>query len=147
MDSENAKKILKCMASQRHAVIASNCLDRAPESATVGFAEKPNLELVFGTWTSTRKYQNIEHDNRVSFVIGFESGVLVQYEGTAHQIEHTEADVELYLIKKPSARKHMNDADQVWFRVKPTWIRYSDFGQEPHEIFEVNQFNDKGTLS
>jgi pyridoxine/pyridoxamine 5'-phosphate oxidase len=58
----------------------------APQSALVGIAITPELEIIFDTVEKSRKFANIARDPRVAFLIGWQGEVTVQYEGVARQI-------------------------------------------------------------
>ncbi len=44
------------------------------ESAVVAIAETEDLELIFGTFFTTRKYANLKLNPHVSVVIGWDDG-------------------------------------------------------------------------
>jgi pyridoxine/pyridoxamine 5'-phosphate oxidase len=50
----------------------------APQSALVGIAVTPELEIVFDTVAKSRKFANIARDPRVAFVLGWQAEVTVQ---------------------------------------------------------------------
>ena len=62
----------------------------APQSALVGIAITPELEIIFDTVEKSRKFANIARDPRVAFLIGWQGEVTVQYEGVARQISSPE---------------------------------------------------------
>ena len=64
--------------------------DGAPQSALVGIAATPELEIVFDTVEKSRKFGNLAPDPRVAFAIGWQGEITVQYEGVARQISSTE---------------------------------------------------------
>ncbi len=67
----------------KFAVVSTISVNRMPQSACVGIAVTPDLKLLFDTTTDSRKYENLKHTSRVSFVIGWEKAITVQYEGMA----------------------------------------------------------------
>ena len=71
-------------------VLSSIGPDGGPQSALVGIAVTPELEIVFDTVAASRKFANIGHDTRVAFVMGWQGEITVQYEGIARQISSTE---------------------------------------------------------
>jgi hypothetical protein len=56
-----------------------------PRSALVGIAVTPELEIIFDTVSSSRKYGDLLANPAASFVIGWEGEATVQYEGAAFQ--------------------------------------------------------------
>jgi len=64
--------------------------DGSPQSALVGAAVTPDLEIVFDTVEKSRKFGNIGRDPRVAFVIGWQGEITVQYEGVVRRISSTE---------------------------------------------------------
>lgn len=138
MTAEQQQKIDELLKSENNAVVATNSEQESPQSATVSFYANDANELIFGTWKWTRKYKNLQINPAISFVIGFESGKNVQYEGRATQINADDLDIQAYLKKKPSAIKKLDDSEWVWYKVTPNWLRYTDFTTEPIEKFEIN---------
>jgi uncharacterized protein YhbP (UPF0306 family) len=112
----------------------------APESAVLEFAETDQLEILFDTFTSSRKYVNIQKNPNVSFVIGWDQDLTVQYEGTAVELdgEELEAAKNIYFKKIPAAVKWANREGIVYFKVKPRWVRLTDLNQYPWDIKEIS---------
>lgn len=135
--------ILRFLNKNKHAVISTCGTNGQPESALIGFGETESFELIFGTSHTSRKYQNLQNNNKVAFVIGWEEDFLtVQYEGVATQIfgEELEKYVSIYHKKVPGATQYRNHPNQTYFKVTPTWIRYSDLSDDNHEIIEEFTF-------
>jgi len=57
--------------------------DGHPQSALVGIAVTQELEIVFDTLNSSRKYRNLIQHPSCSLVIGWDGEQTVQYEGIA----------------------------------------------------------------
>lgn len=138
----NEQIVYDFLQKNEHAVIAtSNLHTYQPESALIGFGQTKNLEIVFGTFNTSRKYSNLLENKKVSFVIGWENDFInVQYEGEATEIsgEEKETLVKMYHQKVPSAAHYDNYPQQRYFKVIPTWIRYSDLSGEKENIIELN---------
>ena len=80
------------LESQHFAVISTTGED-TPESALVGFGEREDFGLIVGTYTTTRKYENISKNPNVSLVIGFgPEKITIQYEGTAEIMPNEEKE-------------------------------------------------------
>ena len=139
-DQHKLKKAFDFIASHKLAVLSTVTQDSKPESAAIGFAQLEDNSIVFGTFSSARKYENLKHNSLVSMVIGWDYGKTVQLEGVAEEIsEPKEIDkaITSFLAKIPSAAKFLDRADERLFRVSPKWIRYSDLSVDPWEIFEI----------
>jgi general stress protein 26 len=121
------------------AVQASVSADGAPQAAVVGFAVSDSLEIVFDTVATTRKHQNLRADPRVALVIGWDDGITAQIEGLADFPTGDELDRirECYFVPYPDGRDRLKWPGITHVRVRPTWVRYSDFTREPPQIVEL----------
>ncbi len=110
----------------------------APQSALVGIAVTENLEIIFDTVKSSRKYSNLIARPACSLVIGWTGEQTVQYEGVADELNGSELHhyQGVYFQVWPECRSHVSWPGIVYFLVRPRWIRYSDFDQHPPEIRE-----------
>lgn len=134
------KEVLNFIKSNKLAVISTS-VDGKPEAALIGFGETDEFELIFGTYSSSRKYKNLKENKNVAFVIGWmENSITVQYEGIATEIfdEELEMYVERYHQKVPHAVTYKSHPEQTYFKVQPTWIRYSDLSSDEEKVFEFN---------
>ncbi len=127
------------MAQCRLGVLGSICDEFSPQAALVGIAVTPRLEVIFDTLRSSRKYPNLVARPACSFVIGWAGEQTVQYEGEAKELESPELQryQEIYFSVWPECRAHLNWPGIVYFVVRPRWIRYSDFDQNPPLIREL----------
>ena len=137
-------ELLAFMRRHRLAVQASVSASGA-QAAVVGIAVTDRLEIVFDTLASTRKMQNLRTNPRIALVIG---GMLdgdertVQYEGMADEpsgdeLEYAKA---AYYAVYPDGPDRLSWPGLTYVRVRPTWIRYSDFGANPPAIVEFTDF-------
>ena len=113
----------------------------APQSALVGIAITPELEIIFDLVEKSRKFANIAHiarDPRVAFLTGWQGEVTVQYEGVARQISSTELGPyhEIYFRKLTDAPSRLKWEGITHYVVTRMSIRYSDYDQTPPEIVE-----------
>ncbi|MBI3511524.1 MAG: pyridoxamine 5'-phosphate oxidase family protein [Bacteroidetes bacterium] len=118
------------ISKHRHAVLATVTKNKIPEAALVGFAVNRDLEIIFDTVTTSRKYKNLIADPSIAFVIGWENEQTVQYEGRAEVLKGPDEKelLEIYFEKFPDGRERKETwKDLVHFRVSPVWIRFSDF--------------------
>lgn len=137
---EQKTKVLNFIKTQMLGVIATiDSVRGKPESALVGISEMDDLRLIFGTFNDTRKYQNLQKNKFVSFVIG-QNTTTVQYEGMAQELSLLESEQyrKIHLTKNPRAKKFILDPRERFFVVTPIWIRYTDVTQNPEEIFVLS---------
>jgi Pyridoxamine 5'-phosphate oxidase len=125
----NREEIYEFIRVRKLAVISSIGAGGEPQSALVGIAVSPDLEIVFDTVRSSRKYSNLKADPRIAVVVGWEGDQTVQYEGTA--IEPVGEDLarakEIYFTAWPSGIERQQWPGIAWFLIRPKWLRYSDF--------------------
>jgi hypothetical protein len=84
---------------------------------------------VFDTLSSTRKCQNLRRDPRIALVVGWDDDRTAQYEGIADEPEGAELTrvKEIYFSVFPDGREREHWPGITYFRVRPVWLRYSDF--------------------
>ncbi len=121
--------VYQFIAARKFGVISCIGPGGEPQSALVGIAVSPELEIVFDTVKTSRKYPNLKADPRIAVVTGWEGEQTVQYEGLAVEPE----DVELlrakaiYFAAWPNGVERQRWPSIAYFLVRPTWVRYSDF--------------------
>jgi hypothetical protein len=136
--------LLKFLNSQRFGVQASVSAASSPQAAVVGLAFTDQFEAIFDTLDPTRKAINLKQNPKIALVIG---GLVpgdertVQYEGVADlptglELERLRA---IYYERFPDGPQRLSWPGLVYVRVRPTWIRYSDFNQDPPLIVEFDQ--------
>lgn len=109
----------------------------APQAAVVGVAVSDDLELVFDTDVGSRKWQNLRRDPRVALVFWHDART-IQVEGTADEPEGAERDriQAAYLATFPDGRERASRVS--YFRVRPSWLRDSDFSVVPPRVEEID---------
>jgi len=135
----NRADLLTFLRSHALAVQASVSTSGAPQAAVVGFAVTDDFELLFDALETTRKIPNLRKNPKVAFVIG---GLAegdertVQYEGVADEPHGAPLErlKEIYFARFPDGRDRLTWPGLVYVRVRPRWIRYSDFNRRPPEI-------------
>jgi hypothetical protein len=132
MDKMRAE-LFDFLRGHRLAVQASLGPSGAPQAAVVGIAVSDRLEIVFDTVTASRKYQNLSRDPRVALVIGWDEEKTAQLEGEVDFPTDSELDRvrEIYFAAHPDGRDRLSWPGIVHVRLRPTWIRLSDFNQDP----------------
>jgi pyridoxine/pyridoxamine 5'-phosphate oxidase len=122
----------------RLAVLATTSGDHQPEAAVVGIAITPELEVVFDTVRSSRKYRNLIAQPKVALVIGWKNETTIQFEGDAVELgPEGEVYREAYYAVFPEGRERTASWEGLThFVIRPRWIRYSNFN-EPVRIEEL----------
>lgn len=138
-----ASDLLRFLRTQHLAVQASCAPEGGAQAALVGIAVTDAFEIVFDTLETTRKARNLRAAPRTAFVLG---GWLagdertVQFEGIAD--EPTGADLERikesYYAAWPDGRTRAAWPGLTYFRVRPTWIRFSDFNSRAPQVLEFS---------
>lgn len=131
--------ILKFLKQNHLCVISTVNRIGHPQSAVMEYAETNNMELLISTFRKYRKYPNLVERKFVAAVIGWDEGVTVQYEGEAHELRDEELKKmkSVYLTKLPEAKKWEGMEGISYFRVKPTWIRYTNMKAHPWQVIEI----------
>ena len=136
-------ELLRFMRTQHLAVQASCAPDGGTQAALVGIAVTDAFEIVFDTLEMTRKARNLRAQPRTAFVLGgWIAGDerTVQFEGIAD--EPAGADLERvkesYYATWPDGRTRAAWPGLTYFRVRPAWIRFSDFNSGPPQVIEFS---------
>lgn len=133
--------LLQFLRTQRLAVQASVTPAGNPQSAVIAIAVSDRFEVIFDTLSTTRKAQNLRLNPRIALVIGGSipgDERTAQFEGVADEPAGAELAslVDLYLDKHPKGRERLSWPNLTYFRISPTWVRYSDYNQNPPELVE-----------
>lgn len=132
-------ELYQFLAGQTLGVVGSISAEGAPQSALVGVAVTEDLEIVFDTLNTTRKYRNLVSNPKAGVVVGWEGEKTVQLEGEAFLPEGAELVryKKVYFSKWPDGVDRQNWPGLVYFVVRPRWIRFSDFDQRPPRVEEM----------
>ncbi len=133
--------ILRFLREHRLVVEASVHADGAPQAAVIGVAAHMIdgvLELVFDTSNTSRKHRNLVRDGRIALV-AWHAEITVQLEARADQptgddLARAKA---IYLAAFPDGKERESWPDIAYWRLRPTWIRTSNFATTPPAIIEV----------
>jgi hypothetical protein len=140
----NLPEVLQFVRRHRYAVAATHGADGAPQASLVGFVINDGFELFFDSFDSTRKVANLRRDARIAFVVG---GHVIGDERTV-QIEgvvDTPVGEELtafqldYFSVLPDGRRRAKLPGITYFRVRPSWLRFSDYNVTPPLIVDFDQ--------
>jgi general stress protein 26 len=143
-EAMSVETVLLFMRRHRVAVQSSVSPNGLPQAAAVGIAVTDDLEIVFDTVVSTRKAQNLRENSRIAFVVGGSNDgddQTVQYEGIADEpvgdeLERLKA---IYYSVYPDGPSRLAWPGLIYVRVRPTWIRYTDYRVDPPRIIEVGR--------
>ena len=132
-------EVYRFLREHRLAVISTLGPEASPQAAVVGIAVTEALDIIFDTSTDSRKYANLCADPSVAMVIGWDLGQTVQLEGTAEVLEGPELDARKpdYFAIWPDGRAREHWPDIAYVRVRPKWLRYSDFSRSPPRVEEL----------
>lgn len=136
-------ELLRFLRRHRLGVLSSIADDGRPQAAVVGIAVSDSFEIVFDSVESSRKVRNLGARPRAAFVIG---GIqppeerTAQVEGIADEPagEELERLKEIYYLVYPDGRLRLSWPGLVYVRVRPSWIRSSDFHSAPPHIVEFD---------
>lgn len=134
-------ELLAFMRTHRLAVQASGGAERSVQAALVGIAVTDAFEIVFDALDSSRKIRNLRGSARAAFVLGgWQPGDerTIQFEGIADEPSGAELEriKAAYFATWPDGPSRQSWPGLVYVRVRPTWIRYSDFNGDPPTIIE-----------
>jgi hypothetical protein len=132
-------ELLEFLRRHRIAVQASVTQAGTPQAAVVGIAITDELEIVFDTVQSTRKYANLVADPRIALVVGWDDGMTAQIEGIADFPSGSELERirECYFVAYGDGRDRLAWPGITHVRVRPHWVRFSDFTVDPPHIVEL----------
>lgn len=137
-------ELLQFLRQHRLAVQATSAPGGGVQAAVVGIAVSDSFEIVFDTLDTTRKTLNLATNPRIALVIG---GVVdgeertVQYEGVADRPTGSELASlqELYFRAFPDGPDRLSWPGITYVRVRPRWLRFSDYRTDPPTIVELNE--------
>lgn len=127
--------------SCRWAVQASTAADGRPQAAVIGVAVSELGEVFFDTLGTTRKAANLRRDGRAAIVIGWDEYWTIQLSGVADEPQGADLArlTALYLAAFPDGVERQSWPGITYFRVRPTWARFSDFRVVPPLIVEFTE--------
>ena len=140
-DKEKILGFLKSQSMATISTIAPGTLQ--PESALIAFTQTEKLEIIFESFVNTRKWENLQRNPHVAFVIGWDTKkhITIQYEGEAAAITENEVEnyIRLFVAKDtPCTEKFLRDPRVRLFKTVPKWIRYSDYTRDSPRIAEID---------
>lgn len=103
-------------------VISSLSSTGSVQSALVGIAVTQDLEIIFDTVKTSRKYSNLINNPSCSLVVGWSGEQTLQYEGIASELQGAELQrcQKTYFEAWPDGPERMAWPGIVYFCVRPT---------------------------
>jgi PPOX class probable F420-dependent enzyme len=131
--------LLAFLKKHRLAVQATAAADGTPQAAVVGIGVSDELEIVFDTLETTRKCQNLRRDPRIALVVGWDEEQTAQIEGVADEPKGEELAriKQVYFAAYPDGPTREAWPGITYVRVRPTWVRHSDFRGAAPRIEEL----------
>ena len=124
--------------SRQHGVLGYLDADGNPDSAFIGFSATPELDILFGTSDTSRKFSRILQNNLVSFnVTDRDKRYTVQLKGIVKEIPKSELEPyeeDHYAKLGEYSRKFKDMPDKHFFLITPTWLRFSDCSGFPWTV-------------
>jgi general stress protein 26 len=136
--------LLSFMRAHPLAVQASVSEAGSPQAAVVGIVVSDDLEILFDADDASRKVANLRRRPNIAFVIGGTTPGderTLQYEGIADEPTGSDLDrlQRLYFESFPSGRERRTWPGITYVRARPTWIRYTDFNEDPPVVAEFDR--------
>ena len=138
------RDLLAFLRTERLAVQSSVSPAGIPQAAVVGIAVSDRFEIVFDTLVSMRKAVNLRQNPRAALVVGgLTAGDerTAQIEGLADEPSGQELErlKRLYYDVYPDGPSRLTWTGLIYVRVRPSWIRFSDYNQAPPLIVEFTR--------
>jgi len=112
------------------AVMSTVSENGEPEAALINYGVTRELELIFETLQTSRKYENLRFNPHAALVMGFENECeTCQYEGIVDRPDEYELPplLETYFAARPDALAHRGWPDLIYLRIRPCWLRISNY--------------------
>lgn len=141
MTAISRDQLIAYLRDERYAVQTSVAVNGVPQAAVVGVVVSDNFEIVFDTLTDARKAANMRAHPHVALVFGSTGPTAartIQVEGLADEPAGAELEqlLETYFTAFPDGIERRRARDLTYFRVRPQWIRCSDYSTMPPTIVE-----------
>lgn len=133
--------LLSFARAHRWATVATVSPSGEPQAALVRFVVTDAFEVIFDTTDTTRKAANLRSNGRIAMVIGWDDNQTIQLEGFADEPGGQELErlKQAYSSVYPDyCRTRQAVEGLIYFRVRSTWMRYSDFRQNPADVITLD---------
>ncbi len=124
-------EFVEFVRAARLGVVATASASGMPEAALVDIAISDSAELIFNTPVAARKLTNIERNDRVAVVVGWNERISIQAEGRARIVTNDERlDYErVYGAQLPGSRVSSPSFEVVVVTLE--WVRRYDATTDP----------------
>jgi uncharacterized pyridoxamine 5'-phosphate oxidase family protein len=127
--------------SRQHGVLGYLDADGNPDAAFIGFSATPELDILFGTSDTSRKFSRIHDNAHVSFnVTDKDKRYTVQLKGLVQEITKDDLspfEHNHYNKLGEASRKFKDMPDQHFFLITPSWLRFTDCSGYPWAVTEL----------
>ena len=136
---KNKENVLRILKSGDIGVIATADDKGNPEAATINYFVDDDLNLYFVTRRHTRKFQNLEKNKNIAFVVGTTTGTqTIQMNGEARKLEEKD-EIQNFIMminQNPEIKNlytldcslspffKIEGTDFELFKVKINWLRW-----------------------
>jgi hypothetical protein len=123
------------------AAVSTVSPSREPQVAVVRFVVTDAFELVIDTTETTRKATNLRENGKIAFAIGWDENQTIQIQGLADEPLGQELQrlKNVYSSFHPDYCRRREAVDGlIYFRTRPTWIRYSDYRRNPADVLTLD---------
>ena len=128
----NPKRAFAFLRRQNVAVISTVSENGLPEAALINYGVTKDLELVLETLQTSRKYINLHRNPNAALVMGWQNECeTCQYQGIADEPDASILPplLDVYFAARPEALAHRDWPDLTYLRIRPRWIRISNYGR------------------
>ena len=133
--------LLQFARSHRLAVVATVSPVGQPQTAVVRIVVTDRFELIIDAREDSRKVRNLVNNPKVGVTLGWDMLQTLQMDGSAElQTGALLEDAKQFYAKQypESYRARQSVADLVYIRITPVWMRYSDFRNNPADLFTLD---------
>ncbi len=124
-----------------HGVLSYLDINAQPDSAFISFSATKDLNIIFGTSDTSRKFTAIKARPNVAFnVTDKESRYTVQLKGKVRELSLEELapfEADHYAKLGVASRKFKTMPDQHFFIIEPTYLKFTDCSGNPWVITQL----------
>jgi pyridoxine/pyridoxamine 5'-phosphate oxidase len=131
-DMLSRQKAYQFLGARNLAVMSTVTESGEPEAALINYAVTRDLELIFETLQTSRKYANLCRSPKAALVMGFAGECeTCQYEGIVDRPDEylMQPLLETYFAARPEGLEHRGWPNLIYLRIRPTWIRISNYSR------------------
>jgi len=123
-------------------VLATSDKSGKTEAATLVYTIEEDLTILLSTKSDSRKWNNLLENDQVSLVFGFSfTEANIQYDGIAKLIDKNSPEYasceQTYFTDHPDLSEYRGQANSVFFKITPRWLRLSDYSKKPPQVDEM----------